>query len=243
MDIVHFLSDPTMPEPTPAVESRGNAIIGVLGVLVGVFVLASLVVGFLEPSPSPLGTYSAYLSHVNVYWTSLILTVFAGMVGVPFFAGVGRLLESRSTSVARAATFATITGILVAVLGSVVTTGAYWSISQVPVGSTYQSNAAFEAAVWNNLTFVFSFLGFGLVGVGLLLFGWLAWKSTILPNWLAILAFIGGVAGLLFGAAVSNTPAGFLGYIGFILVLVTFLVWGFVIGIRLLSTPRASEAT
>jgi len=34
-------------------------------------------------------------------------------------------------------------------------------------------------------------------GLGMFLFGWLAWKGGALPNWVPILGFVGGAAGLL----------------------------------------------
>jgi hypothetical protein len=227
-----------MPSAPPVPEDRGKAIIGILGVLAGVLVAASLVAGFLGPSPTPLNTYSTYLSNVNLYWTGFFLTAAAGVLGIPFFAGVGRLLVSRSPSVAPAATLAMVTGILIAVLGSCLSTGAYWAITQVPVGSTYQSNAAFEAAFWNNLSGIFSTFGFALVGVGFILFGWLGWKSEIVPNWLAIVAFIAGVAGLVAGGGLSNSAIGILGFFGFIIPLISFTLWGIVIGARLLMAPK-----
>ena len=241
------MSGPSISTSPAVPESRGNAIIGILGVLTGVFVAASILLGFLEPSPSPLDTYSAYLSHVNLYWTDSLLVLASGVVGIPFFAGVGRLLSARSPSVSPAATLATITGILIAVLGGLLSVGAYWAISQVPVGSTYQSNAVFEAAVWDNLSGIFSLFGFALIGVGLILFGWLAWRSEIVPNWLAVISIVGGVAGLLFGAGFSTTAIGILGFFAFLLPLITFLRWGFVIGARLLmasgSKPMSPPST
>jgi hypothetical protein len=88
-------------------------------------------------------------------------------------------------------------GIIVAILASVLTVSVDYAISQVPLGSTYQSNAMFEAAVWSGITDPFLALGYALIGVGLVLLGWLAWSNDRMPGWVAIIAAIGGVGGLV----------------------------------------------
>jgi hypothetical protein len=220
--------------PGHVAETRGNSIIGVLGVLTAVSIAAIIAVMISEPSPSALNTYSTYLSHVNLYWAGFFCVLAAGAVGIPFYVGVGQLLRSQSPSVAPAAAIATVTGILILLLGSCLTVGAYWAITQVPVGSTYQSNAVFEAAFWSEIGAVTSILGYALVGVGFILFGWLGWKSDVWPNWLAVVALVAGVAGILAAA---------LSFIAIIFVDAGFIVLGIVIGVHLLRPPGSARTS
>jgi hypothetical protein len=208
----------------PSAADRGKAIVGVLGILTGITVAGVLVTSIFTPQPSALNAYSTYLSNVNLYWAGFILALASAVVGIPFFAGVGRMLSDRSTLVAPGATLVMIAGIVIAVLGGIVSTGAFWAISQGPTGSMYQSNAVFEGAFWDNFSFILTIFGFALAGLGFILFGWLAWRSNIVPNWAAIVAYIGGVAGFLVGVTIFS----------FIVTLIAFIIWGFVIGARLL---------
>jgi hypothetical protein len=226
------LSRSPMSGAPTVLEQRGHAILGILGVLTGVLIVGSIVASTFEPSPTPLNALSTYLNNVNLYWIVFGLTAAAVSVGIPFFAGTGRLLSPRSPVIASAAAITIVAGILVAVLGSLLSVGAYWAITQAPAG-TNSSNAVFEAAFWDNFSGIFSIFGFFLAGVGFILFGWLGWRSRIMPDWLAIIGFIGGIAGLL--ASVT--------FFGFIIILAAFAIWGFVIGGRLLMTPRRMAAS
>jgi len=55
-------------------------------------------------------------------------------------------------------------------------------------------------------------LGGAIWGLGFILFGALAWNSGILPNWMAVVAIVGGVAGWAI-FPVLNSSAQFFGYV------------------------------
>lgn len=60
-------------------------------------------------------------------------------------------------------------------------------------------------------------------GLDQFLFGWLAWRSGILPNWIAVVGMVGGLAGLL-TLAVYHTALLALVQLG------SFTVWCFATG-------------
>ena len=72
-------------------------------------------------------------------------------------------------------------------------------------------------------------------GLGQLLFGWLAWKSGVLPDWLVVVGAIGGLAGLL-TLAVYQSPV-------FALVqLASFAIWASTAGVSILWGRRAPRS-
>jgi hypothetical protein len=70
-------------------------------------------------------------------------------------------------------------------------------------------------------------------GLGQFLFGWVAWRSVVLPNWLAIIGMRGGVAGLLTLAVYQTAVLA-------LVQLLAFTIWGFATGLSLL---RARQPT
>lgn len=64
-------------------------------------------------------------------------------------------------------------------------------------------------------------------GLGQFLFGRLAWKSALFPNWVAAVGMIGGLAGLLTDAVYQTAALA-------LLQIVCFATWGFVTASMLL---------
>jgi hypothetical protein len=68
-------------------------------------------------------------------------------------------------------------------------------------------------------------------GLGQFLFGWVAWRSVVLPNWLAIIGMLGGVAGLLTLAVYQTAVLA-------LVQLLAFTIWGFATGLSLLRARQ-----
>jgi hypothetical protein len=81
-------------------------------------------------------------------------------------------------------------------------------------------------------------LGAAMWGLGYIFFGVLTWKSGILPNWLAVMAFIGGVAGWLLFPVINSFGLFFAYGITEILVPLTTAVWGFAFGVMFMRRKQ-----
>ena len=106
--------------------------------------------------------------------------------------------------------------------------------SSSPAGAAYTANAAFEGAFWANLQGYTNAFGDLLLGLGFVLLGWVAWRSQVVRRWLAVVALVGGVGGLL---GVLADPVAGLAYLALV-------VWSFAIGFEFLrGLPTPSETT
>lgn len=72
---------------------------------------------------------------------------------------------------------------------------------------------------WGNLSFYLTDPGLMTWGLGQFLFGWLAWKSNVLPDCVSVVGMIGGIAGLL-------TLAVYQSGVVALIQLASFAVWG-----------------
>ena len=88
-------------------------------------------------------------------------------------------------------------------------------------------DAAYQVAIWSNRGFYLTDPGLMAWGLGQVLFGWVAWRSGALPDWLAVVGLVGGIAGLL-------TPAVYRTSLLALVQLSSFAIWGFATGIMLL---------
>jgi len=181
----------------------GAFVFGVL-LLVGTFVAPN----FSEPGPTQANWVAsnavlAFLAADSYVWG---LTAIAA---IPFFAILGRLLRSRSQEGAFAAVLLSAIGVVLYFLRNILAVASIDAASTLTAPSATQ--AAYQVNLLGDALNPLEPLGAACWGFGLILFGALIWRSGIFPNWLAIVAFVGGVAGWAVFPALTYTGQ-FIGY-------------------------------
>lgn len=157
--------------------------------------------------------------------TATVILVWA-VFSIPHVIALGTMLSSKSNSFALAATILSSVGILLLGFGIYMHVGAVLSI--LSAGKPPKpADAAYQLAIWTNLGYYLTDPGLMVWGFGQFLLGWLAWRSKVLPNSLAILGMIGGSAGLL-TLAVYQTPA------LAVFQITAFAIWGIATGVTLI---------
>lgn len=192
----------------------------------------------LQPLPAtPAEQLSFVASHRTAYGL-FAGTVLAWMVfSIPFVVTLGTVLRAKGGVLAQTATIVSAVGI--SLLGFAIFMHAGAMLSIVTAGSPPRpEDATYQAAIWSSLRFYLTDPGLMAWGLGQFLFGWSAWRSQILPNWLATVGMIGGIAGLL---TLAVYQSGVLALVQ----IFTFTVWGFATGILLLrrGSNVAHDAT
>ena len=148
------------------------------------------------------------------------------MFSVPLTVTLATLLRAKSGTLALAAQLLVAIGVLLLGFGIFMHIGALLSI--VAAGAPlHAEDATYQVSIWSSLSFYLTDPGLMAWGLGQFLFGWLAWRSGVLPNWVAVVGMIGGVAGLL---TLTVYQTGVLG----IVQILCFSVWGFASGFSLL---------
>jgi hypothetical protein len=109
---------------------------------------------------------------------------------------LGRFLRAPNPSLALSASILSAIGIALLGFAQFAYIGAMLSIARA--GSTPDAGEAiYQATIWSNLSFFLTDPGLMMWGLGQLLLGSLAWRSDVLPRWLATTGCISGGAGLL----------------------------------------------
>jgi hypothetical protein len=143
---------------------------------------------------------------------------------------LGQLTRARGATLALSATILSSTGIVLLAYGIRTYVGAILAIAAT--GPLDAPDTLYQVEIWRKLFFFLSDPGLMVWGLGQFLFGKLAWKSTVFPNWLAALGVLGGLAGLLTDAVYQT---GVLA----LLLIACFAIWGFLTGAILLRRPRS----
>jgi hypothetical protein len=224
------LGEPGAPASTSVPRSSLPA---AAGFAAGVLVLVALVAETQTPvksltTPTFVATQQslALLAFRSFAWG-----LFA-VAAIPFFVVVGGLLRRRSLDGAMAATLLCVIGATLYSLRAIMQDAAWAGASAA--ASPSASDTAYVQVVLFGMANTLLPLGAAIWGFGYLVIGALAWKSGAVPRWLALVAFIGGVAGWATFPAINSSGA-FIGYVftEFLVPLAT-AVWGFACGVILL---------
>jgi len=188
---------------------------------------ALLIVATLQPTPKTAAGQLAYFAgHQGMVALGAFTVLAWAVLSIPLVVALGQILAPKSPSFAKAATVLTAAGILLLAFAIFTHAGALLSIVTAG-GPANAADAVYQAAVWGSLSFYMTDPGLMAMGLGQLLFGWLAWRSRVLADWTSLVGTIGGIAGLL-TLAVYQTPVLAL------VQLASFGVWGFATGVILL---------
>jgi hypothetical protein len=190
-----------------------------------------IVIGLLRPLPSdPAALMSYFADQRPLVAVEAVCVLTWAVCSVPFVVALGQVERRKSASLALSATILSSAGILLLAYGIRTYFGAMLAITSVghPLDAT---ETLYQAAIWRNLFFVLADPGLMTWGLGQFLFGWLAWKTTVLPNWVGAVGMLGGLAGLLTDAVYQT---GVLAVIQ----IACFAIWGYVLGMTLLRRPN-----
>jgi uncharacterized protein DUF4386 len=192
-------------------------------------VLSTLVtIGLLQPMPpSPAALLLHFAEHRLLVAVEAVVVLTWAVFSVPFVVALGQLARARSASLALSAPILSAIGILLLAYGIRNYISAMMSIAAAG-HALDAADTLYQAAIWRSLFFFLADPGLMTWGLGQFLFGTLAWKSTVFPNWVAAVGMLGGLAGLLTDAVYQTGALA-------LLQIACFAIWGFVTGAMLLT--------
>jgi hypothetical protein len=210
-----------------AVEIDRKTPLGVLSLLSAVLSLALLVASLQPPPPTAPADLLLYASsHRTLYGLFASLVLAWSVLSIPLIVTLGAMLRSRSETFTVIAQLVSAIGVLL--LGFAIFTSTAALLSIVTAGNISRpADAAYQVAIWSNLAFYLTDPGLMTWGFGQFLFGWVAWRSGVLPNWIAVVGMVGGIAGLLTLAVYQTSVLA-------LVQLCCFTIWGFAAGVTLL---------
>ena len=193
-----------------------------------------LVASLVPPPASPSELLAMASRHRAAYGGFASLVLAWAVFSVPLIVTLGQLLRPHGGTLAAIAQLLSAIGVLL--LGFAIFThiGAVLAIADAS-GPARAQDAAYQAAIWSSLGFYLTDPGLMTWGLGQFLFGWIAWRSDLLPKWIAMIGMVGGVAGL-------STLAVYQTSLLALVQLACFTVWGFATGIALLRARRTHLA-
>ncbi len=207
----------------------------VLAFFVGCLSILLLPVALQPPPTAPAKELLFIASHKVWFGLLDVFVVTWSVFSVPLAAVLAKLLLAKDSTMASAAQLLVTGGALLLGFGIAIGVGALFSILAVDA-LPYTAADTHQAAIWLTLNFFLADPGLMALGLGQLIFGWLAWRSDVLPNWVAIVGMVGGVAGLL-------TEAVYQSGVLALLQIICFAIWGFAIGFLLLRVRKGDIAT
>jgi hypothetical protein len=210
------------------------------GLATGVLVLIAFVAEAMTPTPFlPFSQANFVASQTDLaLWSfrSFAWGLFA-VAAIPFFALLGRVFRQRNADVASIATLLSVVGTTLYVLRAILQDSALAATGTLAAPSAKE--AAYQAALLFAMANPLLPLGGAIWGLGLILFGALTRNSGLLPNWMAVVAIVGGVAGWAIFPVLNGGM--FIGYvITEVLVPITTAIWCFACAVIFLRRGRAT---
>src|SRR5579864_9362494 len=186
----------TFMRPQPALSTTPNPfLLASSGLLTGVLILVAFVAETMTPTPFPPFSQANFAASQTdlALWSfrSFAWGLFA-VAAIPFFALVGRLFRQRNADVASIATLLSVVGATLYVLRAILQDSALAAAGILT--APFAKEATYQAALLFATANPLLPLGGAIWGLGFIMFGVLTWKSGILPNWIAVVAIVGGVA-------------------------------------------------
>jgi hypothetical protein len=211
-------------------HENGWISLGISGILSGILLVANFVddqvtYSSLSSSATPTQVLAFFESHQNSVNLVGSTAIGAAVLTIPFFVFLGAMFRFKWNGLAQTASFLWSFGATVVALSFALFYGILNGVAGAP-GAPSSGDAAYQVGVWIGVEGVVGSAGYFIAGLSLVLFGGLIWKSGVLPNWLAIVSFVGGVVGM---ASI---------FLGSLLFLLPLLVLEFGIGIIALRRSR-----
>lgn len=193
-------------------DRAGLTATAILGVLAGTS--AQIAFGFAGalPDVDPNAQLQSFIANrLLFYGYGWAFALFA-IANIGFLVALATLLQKKAPAVASVARGLGIVGPFLMASQSVFFVGALASVQEASGSAPSAADAIYQGAVIAHISDFLGVFGWMALGFGMILFGWLIFRSGVLPDWFRWLAFIGGAAGLapfVVGAAfpsVTDTP-------------------------------------
>jgi len=211
-----------------------KATLAVFALIAATLSVLLLVASLVPPPASPSELLAMASGHRAAYGAFASLVLAWAVFSVPLIVTLGHLLRPYGGTLAAIAQLLSAIGVLLLAFAIFTHIGAVLAIADAS-GPARAQDATYQAAIWSSLGFYLTDPGLMTWGLGQFLFGWIAWRSVVLPRWVAIVGMIGGLAGLLTLAVYQTSVLA-------LVQLACFTVWAFATGTALLRARRSHLA-